>query len=113
MWLSYYVKNIFLVFVLAFAITACVDLLLRLLPKKRPEPKSIDYIKKIVQPKPQNHIIERKKARKYLFFGLLMFGLSFLVRFNIYYIVSASVLFLLAFVSLFIVPYDNVSQDAV
>ncbi|MCL2229075.1 MAG: hypothetical protein FWC00_04585 [Firmicutes bacterium] len=50
----------------------------------------------------------RTKSKSYIFLGVIILATSFIVRFNIYYIIIASVLFLFALLSLFALP----SKDA-
>ena len=49
-------------------------------------------------------VFHRSKVRTYVFFALIIFAASFIVRFSIYYIIAASVLFLLALLSMFALP---------
>jgi hypothetical protein len=50
---------------------------------------------------------QRKKVRSYIFMGIIILATSFLVRFNIYYIVIATVMFSFALLSLFALPLNR------
>jgi hypothetical protein len=113
LWLSFYFRDLISVFVYSFLIMLGVNFVLRLLPKKRAAQKPVDYIKVITPPRQINHVFERRKVRTYLVLGAVIFLTSFIVRFSIFYIIFATIMFSFAFISLFVVYSNNDTQDVV
>jgi len=49
-------------------------------------------------------VFNRRKVKTYVFLGFIILATSFIVRFNIYYIVVATILFSFALLSMFVLP---------
>jgi len=113
LWLTFYVRNIIVVFVIAFTIMMLVNFAFSM---KKPIPKFHPYVanlraySKYKPPKIiwrtelkkfRAHLFQRRKVRSYIILGVILFLTSFIVRFNIYYLVFATVMFLFALASLF------------
>jgi uncharacterized membrane protein len=57
-------------------------------------------------------VFNRRRIRGYIFTGIVIFLSSFIVRFNIYYIVISTVLFSLALITTIMVQFEHVSKVA-
>ena len=91
LWLSFYLRNMFLIFICAFLITLGVGALVRLIPKKRTRTAPPNYIKRI--PVPMDFTRPPLKPRNLIVTGLIIFGTSFIIKYNIYYIIVATIIF--------------------
>jgi len=101
LWLTFYIKDILIVFVLAFGIMLGVNLLIKFIPRRKLKVAPPDYIKPITKPLILNPMFCRARIKRYILIGFIIFGTSFIVSFNIYYILIATVMFLFAFISTF------------
>jgi len=109
LWLTFYIRNIIYVFFVSLAIMFVFNFVIWLLThKKRNRIKRARHILKLVRKKITfkeymkqiNEIIfNPRRIKGYVFSGIIIFLTSFIVRFNIYYIVIATLLFSLALVT--------------
>jgi len=132
LWLSFYIRNIALVFFLAFGIMLAANFAIKLFfQKRRPpvikEPTIFNpYSPVLKQYKKylnrynwkaelvalRRLVFQRRKIRNYIFLGIIILGMSFIVRFNIFYIIFATIMFSFALISTFAVESKHVVPTA-
>ena len=113
LWLTFYVRNILIVFVIAFAIMMMINAIFYL---RRPVKRFHPYVANmkryaVLKPKKiiwrqefkkfRHHMFMRRKVKSYVILGVVLFLASFIVRFNIYYIIFSTLMFSFALLSLF------------
>jgi len=137
LWLSFYLRDMLYVFLLAFFLTIAINFIFEISTKKTRKLREQNRIRATLKPEQREQYDEierliadamemrrimlkdfyadkkltwkkvwaglfaRRRMRGYVVTGLVIFATSFIVRFNIYYIIVATILFSFALLSLF------------
>ena len=123
LWLSFYVREILIVFFIAFGVMLAVNFVFsRIMRRRRPpvvkEPRIFNPYDTIIKQYKRflnrgmwkrdlqnlkRLVFQRRKVKNYIFLGVIILLMSFIVRFNIFYIIFATIMFSFALISLFAV----------